>query len=205
MTQESALVKAVEALTPRELEAYRKYMESGKAPLAASTATNFFQLYLQGHSTEEIAKLNPAFGLGIIVRARVEHDWDRLRKEHVEHLLDNIRQVVQTTQLEAVQFVAEGLAVYRKMAGEKFQRYLQSGKIEDLGDFKDMSFKTYKDLLELLLKLTGQEPAKKVQGVVEHRHTVETPPAAQRVDRPMSAVDANDFLARFDVPKGNKT
>lgn len=197
------MVKVELALTPKEQEAYKKYMESGKAPLAASTAANFFQLYLQGHTTEEIAKLNPAFGLGIIVRAKVEHSWDKQRLEHTEYLLDNIRQVVQTTQLEAVQFVAEGLAVYRKMVGEKFQRYLQSGKVEDLGEHKDMSFKTYKDLLEMLLKLTGQEPAKKVQGVVEHRHTVETP-QAQRIDRPMAAEDANEFLKRLDVPKVSK-
>lgn len=202
MPPESALVRAERVLTPRELEAYRKYLESGKAPLAPSTSASFFQLFLQGHTCEEIAKLNPAFGLGIIVRARVEHDWDQQRLDHVQHLLDNIRQVVQTAQLGAVQFVAEGLAVYQKMAGEKFQKYLQSGKIEDLGDFKDMSFKTYKDLLEMLLKLTGQDANKKVSGVVEHRHTVEAPPQATRVDRPMSAGDANDFLARFD--KGSK-
>jgi hypothetical protein len=201
MTQESALARAERVLTPRELEAYRRYIESSKPPLAPSTSASMFALFLQGHTCEEIAKLNPAFGLGIIVKARVDFDWDKQREEHLQHLLDNIRSVVQTTQLEAVQFVAEGLAVYRKMAGEKFQKYLQSGKIEDLGDFKDMSFKTYKDLLELLLKLTGQEPTKKVQGEVMHRHTVEATQDAPRADRPMSASDATDFLSRFDLPK----
>ena len=201
MTQESALAKAVAALTPRESEAYRKYMESGKAPLSPTTAAGFFQLYLQGHTCEEIARQNPAFGLGLIVRAKVDYDWDQQRIDHVQHLLDNIRQVVQTAQLGAVQFVAEGLAAFQKLAGSKFQKYLQTGKEEDLGDFKDMSFKTYKDLLEMLMKLTGQEPTKKVQGVVEHRHTVEAPKEATRVDRPMSAVDAHDFLARLEKGK----
>jgi hypothetical protein len=167
------LVEREKALTAKELEAYHKYQESGKPPLAASTAANFFQLYLRGHTCEEIAAQNPAFGLGIIVKAKVDFDWDRQRDEHVQNLLDNIRQVVQTSQLEAVQFVAEGMAVYQKLAGDKFKRYLQSGTVEDLGDFKDISFKTYKDLLELLLKLTGQDATKKVQGVVEHRHSVE--------------------------------
>lgn len=204
MTTESALAKAERVLTPRELEAYRKYVADNKPPLAASTAANFFALYLQGHSCEEIAKLNSSFGLGIIVKARIDFDWDQQRLDHAKRLLDDIRQVVQTTQLEAVQFVAEGLAVYRKMAGEKFQKYLQSGKIEDLGDFQNMTFKNYKDLLEMLLKLTGQEQPKKVQGFVEHRHTVETPPQVQRVDAPMSAGDAFTFLERLDVPKDPK-
>lgn len=205
MIQESASERAARVLTPQELEAYRKYVEANKPPLAGSTSTQFFQVFLQGHTCEEIARLNPSFGLGIIVRARVDFDWDRQRDEHIQHLLDNIRSVVQTTQLEAVQFVAEGLAVYRKMAGSKFQKYLQSGKEEDLGDFKDMSFKTYKELLELLLKLTGQETTtKKVQGVVEHRHTVEATQGAPAANAPMSAESAHDFLARFDVPKKGK-
>ena len=204
MPQESALVKAERVLTPRELEAYQKYLESGKAPLAVSTSGQFFQLFIQGHTCEEIAKLNPGFGLGIIVRARVDHDWDEQRLQHVQHLLDNIRQVAQTAQLGAVQFVAEGMAAFHKLAGTRFQKYLQTGKEEDLGEFKDMSFKQYKDLMEMLLKLTGQDGGtKKVQGVVEHRHTMEAPQQATRVDRPMSATDASDFLARFD--KGSKS
>lgn len=205
MTQESTLARAERVLTHQELEAYRKYVESGKPPLAPSTAANLFALFLQGHSMQEIARLNPAFGLGIIVRARIDNDWDRQRQDHIQHLLDGIRQVVQTTQLSAVQFVAEGMAAYQKMAGEKFQKYLQSGKIEDLGEFKDMSLKQYRDLLELLLKLTGQEAPKKVQGVVEHRHTVESQGPTLQADRPMKAIEAHDFLAGLDVPKGSKS
>lgn len=201
MTQESTSGRAVAALTPRELEAYRKYVDSGKPPLAPSTSASFFSLYLQGHTCEEISRLNPAFGLGIIVRAKVDFDWDQQRIEHIQHLLDNMRQVVQGAQLSAVQFVAEGLAVYQKRAGTAFQKYLQSGKDEDLGDYKDMTFKTYKELLELLLKLTDQQPAQRVQGLVEHRHTVEAAVVPVQINKPFSANDASDFLAQFDKPK----
>ena len=76
MDNSTALVRADKVLTPKEREAYQKYVEANKPPLAASTASNFFALFLQGHTCEEIAKLNPAFGLGIIVRARVDHDWE---------------------------------------------------------------------------------------------------------------------------------
>lgn len=201
MTQDQTSARAVAALTPRELEAYRKYIDSGKPPLAPSTSANFFALYIQGHTCEEIARLNPSFGLGIVVRARVDFDWDQQRLDYVQHLLDNMRQVVQTAQLSAVQFVAEGLAVYQKQAGAAFQKYLQSGKEEDLGNFRDMNFKTYKELLELLMKLTGQQPAQKVQGVVEHRHTVETPGPAIQINQPMTALAATDFLAALDKTK----
>lgn len=205
-TSETALVRAERVLTPTELEAYQKYLEAGKPPLAASTAGKFFKLYLQGHTCQEIAELNPALGLGIVVRARVDHDWDKQREEHIQGILTNIRQVVQKTQLDAIRFVSEGLAVFQKLAGDKFQKYLQSGDIKDLGDFKDMSFKSYKELLELMLKLTGQNENKKVSGEVVHRHQVVEPTptvTGLRVDQPMTSFEASSFLERLD-PKGKK-
>lgn len=189
-------------MTPKEQEAYQKYVEANKPPLAVSTAGNFFTLFLQGHTCEEIAKLNPAFGLGIIVRARIDNDWDTQRDQHLEHLMLNIRQVAQAKQLGSIRFVSDALAAFEKLAGEKFQRYLQSGDASQLGEFKDMSFKQYKELIELILKLTGQEGAttKKVTGDVLHRHVVEdnAQPVSVRGDRPMSVGEADTLLKRLD-------
>lgn len=195
MEQQAALVKAEQVLTPKELEAYRKYLESGKPPLALSTSNSFFALFLNGHTCEEIAKLNPGMGLGIVVRARVDFDWDKQREEHIQGLLGNIRQTVQKTQLEGIRFVSDAITAYQKLAGEKFQRYLQTGKVEELGDLKEMSFKTYKDLLELMMKLTGQTQEQKVT----HHHKVES--AKPAGDRPMSTIEAADFLKDFDEKK----
>lgn len=187
-------------MTQKELEAYQKYLQSGKPDLALTTSQNFFALFLNGHTCEEIAKLNPAFGLGIIIKARVDHDWDRQREEHIQGLLASIRQTVQKTQLEGIRFVSDAITAYQKLAGEKFQRYLQTGKVEELGDLKDMSFKTYKDLLELMMKLTGQSTeSKKVTGEVVHRHQVEK--AKPTGDRPMNSIEAADFLAGLEEEK----
>jgi hypothetical protein len=196
-------------LTPKEREAYQKYVEANKPPLAVSTAANFFTLFLQGHTCEEIAKLNPAFGLGIIVRARIDNDWDAARDAHLEHLMTDIRQVAQQKQLGSIRFVADALAAFEKLAGEKFQRYLQSGDVSQLGEWKDMNFKQYKELVELILKLTGQEGSttKKVTGDVLHRHVVEdnAQPITIRGDRPMTTVEADDLLKRLDTgPKVKK-
>lgn len=196
------LEQALSALTPRERGAYRVYKESGKPAIAASTSASMFALFLQGHTCDDIAKLNPGFGLGAIVRARIEDDWDARRIEHTQELLDGIRQTVQRAQLGAMQFVADGLAAFQKLAGEKFQKYLQTGDVKDLGDFKDMNFKTYKELLELLLKLTGQDTStKKVQGFVEHRHTLEQTqqnPGQNNSDRPMTAEEAHVFISALN-------
>lgn len=156
-----------------------------------------------GHSCEEIANLNPAFGLGIIVRARVDSNWDTQRDEHLEHLMANIRQVAQAKQLGSIRFVSDALAAFEKLAGEKFQRYLQTGDAAQLGEFKTMSFKQYKELIELILKLTGQESSttKKVTGDVLHRHVVEesAQPITVRANRPMSVGEADALLKRLDV------
>jgi len=201
------LSREIALLTEEERAAYNRYLEQGKPPLAASTSAKFFQLYLQGHSTQEIAKLFPAFGLGMIVRSRVEDGWDAQRDAHLQNLLGNIRQVAQKTQLEAVRFVADGLAVFQRLAGEKFQRYLQSGDVKDLGEYEGISFKQYKELLELLLKLTGQDSTKKVSGDVLHRHVVEesSQPITVRANRPMTSTEAEVLLERLDTgPKVKK-
>jgi hypothetical protein len=199
----------VKDLTPKEREAYEKYVEAGKPPLAVSTVANFFALYLNGHTCEEIAKLNPAFGLGIIVRARIDNDWDSARDAHLEHLMANIRQVAQQKQLGSIRFVADALAAFEKQAGEKFQRYLQTGDASQLGEWQHMSLKQYKELIELILKLTGQESSttKKVTGDVLHRHVVEeaSSPITVRADRPMTTTEADSLLKRLDEGlKGKK-
>jgi len=195
-------------LSPKEREAYQKYVEANKPPLAASTAANFFQLFLGGHTCEDIARLNPAFGLGIIAKARVDHDWDAQRDQHLEHLMLNIRQVAQQKQLGSIRFVSDALAAFEKLAGEKFQRYIQTGDVAQLGEWKDMNFKQYKELVELILKLTGQEgnTTKKVTGDVLHRHVVEdnAQPVTVRGDRPMTASEAEILLTKLDQPKVKK-
>lgn len=204
MSTELSLKQVEQSLTLTEAEAYQKYKESGKPSLSPATSADMLRLYLLGHSCEEIAKLNPGFGLGIIVRARVEHKWDQHKEEHLDALLSDVRRLVQQTQVEAVRFVGESMAAFQKMAGEKFQRYIQTGDQSHLGDFKDMGFKQYKDLMEMHLKLTGQDTQKKVSGEVLHRHVAETQAPAVRIDKPMKAKEADDMLRLIEgeiIPK----
>ncbi len=164
MTEQSLTVQSQpieQLLNIREQEAHEKYLRGGGAPLAPSTAGKFFELFLQGHSCEEIAKLNPGFGLGIVVKARLDHHWDDLRNEHMLELMKGIRSRVQQSHLEAVVFAADAMAVYHKLMGDKFKKFLQTGDPAELGEFKNASFRTYKDFVDMLLKLTGQDGAKK--------------------------------------------
>ena len=192
------LVKNEVFLSNKELDIYRKYIESENLTVAPSKATAFFSLFLQGYSCDEISRMNPGFDIGLILKTRVDQSWDQRRLEHIQHLLNDVRNIVQSTQLEAIRFVSESLTVFRKMASEKFQKYLQTGNVKDLGEFKNMSFKVYKDLLEMLLRLTGQDTLQRVQGCVEHKHTLES--STESVEnKPMTANEADDFMKNLNL------
>ena len=187
------LEKSGVLLAAPERAALEEYEKSGEYPLSPRTSAEFLQLFLQGYSTAEIQKLNPGFVLGIIVAARVEHEWDRHRADYINGLLSQTRETVQKTQLEAIRFASDGMTVYHRLVGAKFKKFLQSGREEDLGELsKDISIKNYREYAGLLLQLTGQDNNKKVSG--EIHHTME--PQVKPVD--VSEIDGADLLKWLD-------
>jgi hypothetical protein len=165
-------------LSSYELEEYNKALKGH--PLSLHTSAQFFLLYLQGYSVADIVKVNPSFGslgLGLVLRARIDHGWDLQKEQYVASLMTQVRETVQKTQLEAIRFASDGMAVYHKMVGDKYRRYLQTGNLEDLGDLAYMSFKQYKEFAELTLKLTGQKVDKQeISGHVTHTHVTDSGP-----------------------------
>lgn len=194
MEDSLALPEKVEkSLSLVEKNAYIKYVKDAKPPLSPKTSAEFFELYLNGCTCEEIAKLNPAFGLGIIVRARVDFDWDTKKEEYIATLFAGIKEKIQRNQLEAIEFSALSMSVFHKLWNTKFKKFLQTGNEEELGDLKGMSFKVYKDISESILKLTGQDKKQQiVSGEVIHR--VEAP-----VNKPVSSKDAANILRVIDA------
>ena len=170
MEMETALAKKLdEKLNPTEKRAYLEYVSKQKPPLSPKTSAELFNLFLNQASCEEIARLNPGMGLGAIVRARVDLNWDEKREVYLEMLHDSTKLKAGKTQLEAIDFATNFMSVYHKMFNDKFKKYLQTGNPEDLGDFEHMSFKQYKDNVEMLLKLTGQDTQQRVSGTITHK------------------------------------
>lgn len=162
--------------------------------MSLKTSSDFFELFLQGSSCEEISKLNPAFGLGIIIKARLDHDWDGKREEYITGLFSNIKEKIQKNQLEAIEFSALSMSVFHKLWSTKFKKFIQTGNEAELGDLKDMSFKVYKDISENILKLTGQDKKQQVvSGEIVHK--VEAPAA----NKPISSKDAANILKIVDA------
>jgi hypothetical protein len=175
MNHDQILAKAPDVLSPRELEAARKLGSADK--LSPQTAAQLFVLYCQGYDSEQIATQNPSYGskgLGLIARARIEFDWDGEKSRYLQGLMSKVRETVEKSTMESIQFASDGMAVFHKMAGTKFRKYLQTGNSDDLGEFANLTFKQYRDFVSLLQTLTGQDQEKhRVDGEVVHRHVEE--------------------------------
>lgn len=152
------------------------------------------QLFLNGYSLTDIQKLNPGFTLGIIAAARVEHEWDRHKNEYINQLMTYSRESVLKVQLEAVRFVGDALTVYRRILGDAFKKYIQTGRVEDLGEaVEQINIKNYKEYVSLFMTLTGQENQKRVSG--EITHTMDGP-TTKTVN--VGEVDGQDLLKLLD-------
>lgn len=147
-------------------------------PLGPEPVVGLFTLFISGTSLKEIAALNPQYSLGQIVYAAVEGNWDKKRREYLDDLLSRARDQLAQTVAESASFLNKAFQVAHKKIGDRMQKYLQTGDelyLKEL-DFDFSTVKKYKDGIDMLLRVTGQDRVKSVHvdGQVEH---TEVPPA----------------------------
>lgn len=182
-------------LAPDERRALELYETTDGVPLSPVTSAQFLNLFLNGYTTSEIQKMNPGFKLGIIVQARVNHEWDKHKSEYINVLMTQTRESVQKTQLEAIRFASDGMAVHQRVLGNAFKRYLQTGNEEDLGPHKDhINIRNYKEYVALLLQLTGQDSKKQVSG--EINHNVKVDDGTKTIDA--AVIEGSELLKLMD-------
>jgi hypothetical protein len=172
MSNELALTE-IEKLSPVELEAYNKYVDKGGAPLSPGVQAQLFSLYLHGDSCEDIADLNKNFSLGMIVKAKVDGLWEQKREVHLRELLDSVKDRVTQAQLESAIFATDLLAATHKIHSKRFKRAIQTGDEKELGDMAITSIKQYRDAVDLLLKVTGQDTKQQLTVKGEQTHRIE--------------------------------
>ena len=185
-------------LSNQELAAYQAYVAAKRRPLAPDRVAHFFELFLTGSTCEDIYRLQRgSLPLGIIVQACIEHRWFERRDEHIDVLESNVKARVLQTQMEGVNFAADIMAVAHKRFGDRLKRYLMSGdekELEGLEFLAGSSVKSYKEVVELLLKMTGQDPKpqeKKVSGEIK---LTQTGPPSSRV----SPATAAEIVRKLD-------
>lgn len=172
--------------------------------LAASTASKFFQLFLNGYSPREIQALNPSFPLGMIIHARVKFRWDEERDKHIKEMLERVREKVMCTQLESMHFLTDVLSAMHKLYGNKVKKFLQTGNEEDLKGAELGVLFNYTKAFDLVAKLTGNDKDRK--GAVAPVN-VFLPPAQQTLSTPdkpalpLSTTKVDRLLSPDDAAK----
>lgn len=203
MSKELGKPKDLSVLLPEEKEAYDEYIGSKAPPLSPAVSSQLYELFLNGNSCQEIARLNPNFSLGMIVRARVDQFWDLKREAHLSDLLEGVRGRVQQTQLEAVAFVSGLMSAIHKFQGDKIKMFLQTGDESILASLGGMvSFKAYKEAVTLLLQLTGQDREQKIAGEVLHKFQDSEDSSVK--SKPVSPQLAAKFLKALEEEEGGK-
>jgi hypothetical protein len=164
-------IERIGRLTPEERTAYEEYMASGKPPLSLQTSLQLYELFVQGTGCEDIRRLNTNFSLGMIVRARIEHRWDERRDAHLAELYEQTGTRLRQTVMEGVNFIGDLLSSAHRRYGDRIKKFLQTGDEAELGDLSITSIKQYKEVVEILMKMSGADNKKEIT----HKGKVEGP------------------------------
>lgn len=165
---------ALESWSKREIECLEKTKEIGPKPISPTLASQMFNLFLEGYTCADIAKLNKGFTEGDILYCRLKYGWDEQKDDYARQLTYQVQQKLMKQKLESVEFLTNMLSVIHKEHKESIMKFLQTGDTEQLP--KIGSLKQYKDILDALAKVTGEDSVKKVklEGKVEHEGSVKT-------------------------------
>lgn len=162
LTKEQITAVAITKLDARELASYKYFVNTSYPPLAQDLSQKFYELFENGASCEEIRKANPGLSLGSIVHARVRDGWDVMRSNHLLDLERDIPERVAKTQLDSADFLQKLLTATHMIHSEALNQFLATGDKKHLAGtpFVNMKLKDYQQIIELLLKVTGQENKK---------------------------------------------
>lgn len=148
--------------------------DQGLRPISPTLAMQFFQLFLEGYSCSEIAKVNLPFREGDILFLRKKFKWDEERDAYAYNLQVQMRDKLIKTKLEALEYISNSLAVVHKIHKEKQMRYLQTGRPEDEPETWITGPTAYKSMLEAIQKITGEDRTTTQNVKSESKITVES-------------------------------
>lgn len=206
----SELAKRPEdALTPFEQEELTKARRTdGFAPISSLVAVKMYQLFLLGHTCEEIVRANDhKFSLGMVLDARIRHEWDRRREGYLDKLYEEAGNLVKQRQVESAFFLGDMLAAAHAEYGTKLQKFIQTRDPADLPEtFKVDSITKYKMVVDALVLVTGQDrkktPGAQVQVIGNNVTLQEAPKKAMTGEEGFNILRA---LEQMDAIDGKKS
>lgn len=172
--------------TKKEIQTLINGASSGYVAISPSLEMQFYELFLAGRSASEISKENPPFLEKDILYLRYKKNWDVRRQEYFKQLVSSVQQNYVKTKLESARFLMDLLAVSHKKYGQQMAQYLQTGRDEHFPEMP--SLKYYKEIIEALTKISGEDKKIQIEGSVLHQI------ADNRKDDAVIDIDQTDFL-----------
>jgi len=153
-------------LTKRELDVLEETKKMGARPVAPSLAASLYSLFLEGYSCLEISKQGKGLSEGDILFLREKFSWDEKRRTYATDLQNQIQGKLVKAKLEAIEFLTNQMAAIHKSSREQTLKYLMTGNPEDM-PVEIGKLGGYKNLIDVLQKLTGESNTQKVQTKTE--------------------------------------
>jgi len=188
---ETALTIALNGLDQREMDAYRYVLKVKSLEIAEDTAERMYEMFLAGKACEDIRKVNKGYSLGQIVACRIKYGWDARVSKYKETLQMTVPDRAIQTTLETVDFISKLLTVNQMRMSDAIDRYMLTRNEDDLkGVILVKNAKELKELVELLMKTTGQDKKR-----IEFSGKVTVAQGQQGAANSMSSAEA-DAIAR---------
>lgn len=147
--------------TTKEMEALKTVQDNGAKPIAPTLSAQMYNLFIEGYTCADIARLNKGFSEGDILYCRQKYKWDEQRDDYAQQLTRQMQQKLIKQKLESMEYLTNMLSVIHKEHKDIMLKFLQTGNVDDLP--KIGSLKTYKDIIETLSKITGEDSIKRVK------------------------------------------
>jgi len=135
---------------------------------------NLFAVFLQGRTLSEIRALRSEFGLGQIVHTAVANNWDTKARDYIALAGERAKARALITIAQGIDLAADMMGVMRKMHGDNMAMYMMTGDVtylEKADQTPAQAIKQLKEIVEALMKLTGQDQKRSIGGTIEVKHS----------------------------------
>ena len=195
-----------EKLTAKEKRELAKWEKSKDyAPLSLEISLGLYELFLNGHSFEEIVRVSNlqgrSFTVGMVADAALRYDWFTKREDHQQTLYNGIVAKTRGIQAESVSFIGDMLAAAHKLHGDKLKEFLVTGDPNLLAGRTGVlisSLKEYRDVIALLMTVTGQHQSGSGGGTQVNVNVTDGSQVKSIESKQFKPSDVHDLLKLID-------
>lgn len=107
-----------------DAKALAAWMDDGKPGLAKTRAENMAALYIMGYSCREIHRWFPSFNLELLLYARYQYEWDRLRDEYNERVKKDSSKAAEGQRNDSIRILSDIMSATHMKWRKQLAEYL---------------------------------------------------------------------------------